>query len=238
MSETFEGHIFKRYDGELHHLHYLVLEMGGLVLNQVTTALAAFRDRDAALAQKVVAWDREVDQLEVQADHEIVNLIARRCPKASDLRMVMAVSKSISDLERTGDEAVRIAGLVIQLFGPDGSKPCLPLLRGVNTMGELAVASLREALGLFDAWDEKKALEVIRRYRDMDEEFRADLRLLMTYVIEDARNFGFAISVVLVIKALERIGHHAHNLAENVFFQVKGEDVRASDSPGEPPKSD
>jgi phosphate transport system protein len=236
MSETFEGHIFKRYDGELHHLHYLVLEMGGLVLNQVATALSAFKDRDVALAQKVVAWDREVDQLEVRADDEIVKLIARRCPLASDLRMVMAVSKSISDLERIGDEAVRIAGLVIQLFGTDGSDPSLPLLRGVNRMGELAVTNLRAALGLFEVWDEARALAVIGSYRDMDEEFQTDLRLLMTYVIEDARNFGFAISVVLVIKALERIGHHAHNLAENVFFQVKGEDVRASEVPGEPPR--
>jgi phosphate transport system protein len=235
MSEKFEGHIFKRYDGELHHLHYLVLEMGGLVLTQVNTALNAFRDRNVALAQKVVAWDREVDQLEVRADDEIVKLIARRCPMGSDLRMVMAVSKSISDLERIGDEAVRIAGLVIQLFGSEGGDPNPALLRGVNKMGELAVANLRGALDLFEVWNEEKARRVVAGYKDMDEEFQADLRLLITYVIEDARNFGYAISVVLVIKALERIGHHAHNLAENVVFQVKGEDIRATESLDSPP---
>jgi phosphate transport system protein len=235
MSEKFEGHTFKRYDGELHHLHYLVLEMGGLVLAQVSTAINAFRDRDVALARKVVAWDREVDRLEVGADQEIVKLIARRCPMASDLRMVMAVSKSISDLERIGDEAVRIAALVVELFGSEGSDPSPALLRGINRMGEMAVANLRGALDLFEVWNEEKAFRVIDSYKDMDEEFQADLRLLITYVIEDTRNFGYAVSVVLVIKALERIGHHAHNLAENVVFQVKGEDIRASESAAAPP---
>lgn len=229
MIDKTEGHTFKRYDGELSHLHYLVLEMGGLVLNQVRESLAAFKQRDVALARKVVAWDREVDKLEVAADDEIAKLIARRSPVGGDLRMVMAVSKSVSDLERIGDEAVRIAGLAIQLFGPEGSDPGSQLLRDVNKMGDLAVASLRGALEVFEVWDEAKAHRVISQYREMDEEFQADLRHLMTYIIQDSRNIGFAISVVLVIKALERIGHHAHNLAEYVIFQVKGEDIRASE---------
>jgi phosphate transport system protein len=221
-----EGHIFKRYDGELNHLHYLVLEMGGLVLAQVRDALTAFKERDPELAHKVVATDSEVDRLEVSADDEIVKLIAKRCPVSSDLRMVIAISKSVSDLERIGDEAVRIAGLVIQLFGHEGGDPNSQMLRDVNRMGDMAVGSLQHAVEVFDVWDEQKALKVVESYREMDEEFQADLRRLLTYVLEDTRNIGYAISVVLVIKALERIGHHAQNLAEYVIFQVQGEDVR------------
>jgi phosphate transport system protein len=226
MDNLIEGHTVKRYDGELNHLHYLILEMGGLVLAQVREALTAFRTRNTALAHKVVAMDNEVDRLELAADDEIVKLIAKRCPVSSDLRMVIAVSKSVSDLERIGDEAVRIAGLVIHLFGDEGSDPNSQMLRDVNRMGELAVNSLQHAVEVFDVWDEAKAIKVIDGQREMDEEFQADLRRLMTYVLEDTRNIGFAISVVLVIKSLERIGHHAQNLAEYVIFQVRGEDVR------------
>ncbi|MFM8332154.1 MAG: phosphate signaling complex protein PhoU [Candidatus Methylumidiphilus sp.] len=221
-----EGHIFKRYDGELNHLHYLTLEMGGLVLNQVRDAMEAFKTRNVQLAQKVVAMDSEVDRLEVDADGEIIKLIAKRCPVSSDLRLVIAVSKSVSDLERIGDEAVRIAGLVIELFGEEGSEPNPKMLRDTNRMGEMAITSLRQAVELFDVWDEDKAHAVIANHHEMDEEFQADLRRLLTYVLEDTRNIGYAISVVLVIKALERIGHHAQNLAEYVVFQVRGDDIR------------
>jgi len=224
MDRVNEGHIFKRYDGELGHLHVLVVEMGGLVLAQVRDALESFRNRDADLARKVVARDAEVDRLEVTADDEIVRILATRCPVSSDLRMVIAVSKSVSDLERTGDEAVRIAGIVIELFG--GGDPSAQMLRDVNRMGGMAVTSLREAVELFEAWDETKALHVIENHREMDAEFQSDLRHLLTYVLEDTRNIGYAISVVLVIKALERIGHHAQNMAEYVIFQVQGEDIR------------
>ena len=227
MNELIEGHTFKRYDGELSHIHYLVLEMGTLVISQVREALAAFKGRDLALAQKVVNRDSVVDRLEVQADEEIVKLLARRSPLGSDLRLVMAVSKSVSDLERMGDEAVRIAGLVMQIFGNDSSDPNSQLVRDVNGMGALAMTSLQGAVELFDVWSEEKARAVIERHREMEEEFQSDLRRLMTYILEDSRNIGVAISVVLVIKSLERIGHHARNLAEYVIFQVKGEDIRS-----------
>ncbi len=222
-----EGHIFKRYDGELNYLHHLVLEMGGLVASQVQDALEAFKSRDPVLAQKVVDLDGEVDRLEVNADDEIVQLLAKRCPVSSDLRLVIAVSKSVSDLERIGDEAVRIAGLVIQLFGERRlGDPNSKMLRDVDRMGCMALLSLRQAVEVFDVWDEAKALRVIATHREMDDEFQSDLRHLLTYVLEDTRNIGYAIGVVLVIKALERIGHHAQNLAEYAIFQVRGEDIR------------
>jgi len=226
MDTISEGHTLKRYDGELNHLHYLTLEMGGLVLAQVRDALESFKTRDAGLAQTVVTKDAEVDRLEVLADDEIVQVLAKRCPVSSDLRMVISISKSVSDLERIGDEAVRIAGLVIQLFGEESADPNSQMLRDVKRMGDMALNSLTQAIEVFDVWDEAKAKQVIDNHREMDEEFQADLRRLLTYVLEDTRNIGYAISVVLVIKALERIGHHAQNMAEYVIFQVRGEDVR------------
>jgi phosphate transport system protein len=227
MGKLNEDHTFKRYDGELDHLHYLVLEMGGLVVSQVGNALTAFKNRDPDLAHKVVALDSEVDHLEVQADDEITKIIAKRWPLSSDLRLVISVSKSVSDLERIGDEAVRIAGLVIQLFGTEGSDPNTQMLRDVKRIGEMALSGLQSAVEIFDIWDEEKALRVIESRREMEEEFQADLRHLLTYVLEDSRNIGFAISVVLVIKSLEGIGHHAQNLAEHVVLQVHGEDIRS-----------
>lgn len=226
MCNSTEGHTFKRYDGELNHLQYLTLEMGGLVLNQIREALTAFKARDIALAHKVTTRDGEVDRLEVEADGEIVKLIAKRGPVGSDLRLVIAVSKSISDLERMGDEAVKIAGLVAQMFGTDSSDPSYQLLRDINIMGGMAINSLKHALEVFDLWDEQKAQAVIDQHREMEEEFQSSLRRLITYVMEDSRNIGFAINLILAIKALERIGHHAKNLAEYVVFQVKGEDIR------------
>lgn len=227
MDKTTEGHIFKRYDGELNHLHYLILEMGGLVVDQLRDALEAFKTRDPALARRVIERDAEVDRLEVGADDKIVELIIRRCPVSADLRLVIAVSKGVSDLERIGDEAVRIAGLVVQVFGQErGGEPNIRMLRDVHRMGELALASLWQAVEVFEVWDEDKARQVIEKHQEMDDEFQADLRHLLTYVLEDTRNIGFAIGVVLVIKALERIGHHAQNLAEYAIFQARGEDVR------------
>lgn len=227
MSEfSAEGHTYRRYDGELNHLHFMVLEMGGLVLAQVREALVAFKTRDVMMAQRVVTRDGAVDRLEVEADEEIAKLIARHSPVGNDLRMVIAVSKSVSDLERIGDEAVRIAGLVIQLFGHEGGDPNSQLVRDVDRIGGLAVSGLQCALEVFDVWDERKARSVIEKQREMEQEFQSELRRLLTYVMEDARLIGFAINVVLAIKSLERIGHHAQNLAEYVVYEVKGTDIR------------
>lgn len=227
MDKITESHIIKRYDGELDHLRKTVLEMGGLVIDQVGNALTAFKTRNHSLAHKVVNLDSEVDRMEVLADSDIANIIATRCPVSSDLRLVMAVSKTVSDLERIGDEAVRIAGLAIQFFGGEGSDPNCRMMRNVNRIGEMALSGLRSAIDIFDLWDEEKALRVIENQREMEEEFQADLRHLLTYVLEDHRNIGLAIGVVLIIKSLERIGHHTQNLAEYVVFQVHGEDIRS-----------
>lgn len=225
MSVNTEGHTIRRYDGELNHLHYLVLEMGGLVLLQVREALEALRTRDLDLAHKVIDRENQVDLAEVKADAEIVQLIARRGPVGSDLRLVFAVSKSITDLERVGDEAAKIANLTLQIFGA-GSDPNCQLLRDTGIMGVLAVSSLEKALQVFDQWNEDQAAAIVASHAELDAEFQAGLRRLMTFIMEDSRNVGYAVSIVLIIKALERIGDHSCNLAEYLLYQVGGEDVR------------
>lgn len=220
-----DAHIVKSYDEELTHLQNLTLKMGGLVVSQLKNSLEAFRHLDTALAELVIARDNEVDQMEVLADSEIAHVLARRCPVSTDLRFVITVSKSVSDLECIGDEAVRIAGLVSQLAGQQTDKNSR-MLRDVRHMGEMAMACLQGAMDVFDHWDKQQAQQVFNTYREMDEEFQADLRRLLTYVMEDFRNIGYTVAVVLVIKALERIGHHAQNLVEYVIFQNEGEDVR------------
>ncbi len=230
MNDDIEGHAINRYDGESSYLNFLVVEMGGLVLQQVKQSLEAFKNRDIPLARQVIAWDREVDRMEVGAAAEIAKLIARRGPVGGDLREVMAVSKSIADLERIGNEAARVAGLAIQTFAKGGNGPSQRLAGTPHRIGELATTGLREAMEVIDAWDEDKARHVLVGYRDTDAEFQSFLRHLMTYLFEDSRNFGVAISLTQVAKSLERIGHHARNIVEHAIFRAKGEDIVKSGS--------
>lgn len=221
-----EGHIVKSFDGDMNQLHYRIVEMGGLALSQLKDALKAIKNKDLALAGKIGQRENELDLLEVETDAAIVELIARRCPVGGDLRMIMAVSKGVTDLERIGDEAVRVANIARHIYGTDTSDPNDHLLRDVHVMGEMAVNALERALEAFDRSDEEAARDIIAGQRAFEDEFEASLRRLMTYIMEDSRNIGFAISMVLAVKALERVGAHAQNLAEYVIFQVRGKDVR------------
>lgn len=230
MGDQKEGHTVQRYDGELNHLHYRVLEMGGLVLNQLNQALQAFRDKNLNLAHKVIQGDQEVDRLEVALDDEVFKLLARRCPLGSDLRLVMGISKIVTDLERMGDKAVKVANLTLHIYDNEGSDPSSQLLRDVNRMGKMAGAILQQALDVFDTLDVERAKAIVYGPKELDEEFNAGLRRLITFVLEDARNIGYAINLVMLIKALERIEDHSRNIAEYVIFQVKGEDIRHQQS--------
>ena len=229
MQSVTEGHILKRYDGELAHLHYLVLEMGGLVVQQLRDALLSFSKRDCSLAERVINRESSVDSLEMGADEETIKLIARRSPVGSDLRVVMAVSKTISDLESIGDEAARIADLVLEHFGDNTSghnNNFKRLAHDINRVGELALTGVQHAVELFDIWNEEKALAVIAIQAEMDGEFHSELRRVMTYVMEDSRNIGFAVGAVLLSKSLDRITHIARNIAQHAIFEIKGVDVR------------
>jgi phosphate transport system protein len=231
MSVPREGHIVRRYDGELSHLHYLVLEIGALALTQVKDARDALCDRDLILAQRVISREKDVDACELRADSDIVQLIALRTPVGSDLRLVFAVAKSITDLERVGDEAARIANLGLQLFGSEGADPNPILLHDIASMGALAVGQLENALHVVDRWDQELAEELLEAHEELDFEFQAAFRRLVTFIMQDPRNIGFAVNIVLIIKAFERIGEHAQNLAEYVLYQIAGRDIRHRSEP-------
>jgi phosphate transport system protein len=226
MTQTLEGHTVHRYDGELNSLHLRVLEMGGLVLDQVRHALRALKEKDTAFAITVLEREHEVDELETNIDDDVITVIAKRGPVARDLRIIMSVSKAVADLERIADEAARIAHIARSIYESERSQPSGHLMRDVLSMGGLAVDMLKESLESFDSLNAIHARSLICRENELDIEFQSSLRRLATFLLEDARNVGHAIHIVLFIKAIERIGDHARNIAEYVIYMVHGEDVR------------
>ena len=232
MAESTEGHIVKRYDGELSHLRSRVLEMGGLAADQVRRAAHALDQQDVAAAREIVTRDHRINALEIKTDEQITQLLARRQPMANDLRMIMAVSKSVTDLERIGDEAAKIARMVVHIYGQDASPPNEKLLLDIPKLEQLASEMLRRALNAFDRLDLGEALAVVQSDGRMDDEFQSALRRLTTYLLEDARNVGHTINVTLIMRALERIGDHAKNIAEYVVYCLEGRDVRHQELQG------
>jgi phosphate transport system protein len=223
-----EGHTVRRYDGDLTNLNLMVLEMGGLAVEQCRLALEALRTADAALAARVLAREDQVDALELELDDNLWWLVGQRAPVGRDLRAVVAVSKAVTDLERVGDEAARIARSVRSIFGDERERrrPSIKLLRDVQAMGRLALKYVEEAVALYDNFDADKAQALIARDGELDEEFQASLRRVSTFLLEDARNVGHVVEVVLMTKALERVGDHARNLAEYVVYLIGGKDIR------------
>jgi len=221
-----EEHIFKRFDQELADLNGIVLRMGGLVEDQIAKAMNSLRDADPEAARNVVARDHVVNFLDVQADEQIVNLLALRQPVGKDLRMILSLGKSVTDLERIGDEAERIARMTIDIYSSDNPPPDPLLLSDTFRMSTLATRMLRDVLDALARLDVEKAIQVARGDTELDHEFQAALRRLSTYIMEDARNVGHIINVTFIIKSLERIGDHSKNIAEYVVFLVKGKDVR------------
>ncbi len=226
MAREIEGHTMRRFDGELHHLHNLLLQMGGLVQNQFELALQALREKELQLADKVIARDRDLNDLEVKADEEVISVIARRTPVARDLRTVMSFSKVITDLERMGDEVVRIADLTYSLYENDGPGPGTQMMRDVHGMGRMCGEMVQAALRMLDSLDVESADELRAHQLELDSEFQSSVRRLATFIMEDARNVGNSIKVVLVLKSLDRIGDHATNIVEHVYFLAKGKDIR------------
>ena len=221
-----EAHIFKRFDQELADLNAIVLRMGGLVEDQIAKAMSALREADPEVARNVVARDHVVNFLDVQADEQIVNLLALRQPVGKDLRMILSLGKTVTDLERIGDEAERIARMAIDMYSSDAPPPDRLLLSDAFRMTTLATRMLHDVLDALARLDVDKAIEVARGDTELDHEFQGALRRLSTYIMEDPRNVGHIINVTFVIKSLERIGDHSKNIAEYVVFLVKGKDVR------------
>jgi len=226
MTKTLEGHADQRFDGELSSLHLHVLEMGGLALDQSRIALQAILGLNKELAKKVLEREPDVDSMEDSIDNSIVDLITKRGPVSRDLRITMAFSKVVVDLERIGDEAARVAYIVESLSDENQPKPAKNQMRDISTMGKLALGMLETAMTSFSELDTDLAETLLNADEELDAEFQSSLRHLTTFLLEDARNLGHTINITLVLKSLERLGAHAGNIAEYVIYLVHGVNVR------------
>ncbi len=229
MKELISGHTVKAYNEELKTINRLVIELGELGLEQLRRALQTLKEGDIQAAGEVIERDKKMNALDVRADEEIIRLIAKRQPMAKDLRDVLTVQKTISDLERVGDEARKIARLTIHFFDSGKTPPGSEILRDIYAMAEFVDRMLVISLEAFAELSLEKAVEAIRLDEKLDEEFRASLRRLSTFIMEDARSVGHVVDIVLALRALERIGGHAKNIGGYVIFLVTGKDVRHED---------
>ena len=219
-----DKHLSSQFDNDLNALCGSLLEMGGLVESQVSMAMKAFAQLDGDLADQVMVREAEVNDFEITIDQACTELIARRQPAARDLRLVMAVSKAITNLERAGDEADHIARRTKHIMEDSAS-------HGINTAeirlsGQMAVSLLRRSLDCFARLDTKAAAEVVNEDKQIDEEFKAFVRKLTSYMAEDPRTISVGLDMLSIAKAVERIGDHSKNIAEFVIYIVKGTDVR------------
>ena len=220
---SFENHIMKQFDEELEEIRTRLMEMGGKVEQQLQNAVTAVTDADSKLAEEVISGDQSIDSMEVDIDEACILIIARRQPAASDLRLVMMVTKAVNDLERIGDEAKKIANHAIILAEQSGS---VEGYTEVRHMGASVTRMLSDALDAFARFDVDGAMRTLEEDKQIDLEYKTALRELVTYMMEDPRSISRVINVLWVIRSLERIGDHAKNLCEQIVYVVKGKDIR------------
>ncbi|MBA4708778.1 phosphate transport system regulatory protein PhoU [Aquitalea sp. FJL05] len=217
-------HISKQFDMELETIRTRVLQMGGLVEQQILSAIDALMSGDIAKFDKVIAEDALVNSMEVTIDDDCQHIIARRQPAASDLRIIITVIKTITDLERIGDEAQKIARMGKTIYQSERYQ--MPRFREIRKMAEVALAMLRRALDAFARLDASAALELAEEDMRLDDDFAAELRQLITFMMEDPRTISMSIDTLFISKAIERIGDHSKNISEYVVYLVKGKDIR------------
>jgi len=223
-------HLSSQFDADLDAIRASLTRMGGLVEEQVRTAMGAFVGTDPALIDRVVSREAEVNALEVGLDDACTHLIARRQPTAIDLRMVMGVGKVVTDLERIGDEAKKVAKTKGRLLDLERALDnAMSNLVGLANLGQEVADMLHDVLDAFVRLDAEAAMRVVIRDQDIDRQFRAIFRQLVTYMMEDPRTISAALEVVFVAKSIERMGDHAKNIAEQVIYIAKGRDVRHLD---------
>lgn len=216
-------HISKQFDAELEAVRTRVLQMGGLVEEQIVKAIDGLASGDMAAIDEIIAGDHRVNAMEVELDESCSRIIAKRQPAAGDLRLIIAIIKTITDLERIGDEAEKIARMAKLVHSAE--RLHMPRLE-LKHVANLAIDMLRKALDAFARLDSSAASQVVRQDELVDDEFRSILRQLITFMMEDPRTITRSLEVLFVAKALERIGDHSKNMAEYVVYMVEGKDVR------------
>ena len=214
-------HISKQFDASLEEVRTRVLQMGGFVEEQIECAIEALITGNEDLINQVITRDHRVNAMEVSIDEICNQIIARRQPTASDLRLIMMVIKTITDLERIGDEAAKIARMAKLIYASD--RMHIPRFNEIKHVASIAMEMLHKALDSFARLDLNAAAQIVRQDEFVDEEFRS---ILITFMMEDPRKISTCLEILFIAKAIERIGDHAKNMSEYVVYMVKGKDVR------------
>ncbi|MEJ4046529.1 MULTISPECIES: phosphate signaling complex protein PhoU [unclassified Erwinia] len=215
-------HISGQFNAELEHIRTQVMTMGGMVEQQLTDAITAMHNQDGELANKVIEGDHKVNMMEVAIDEACVRIIAKRQPTASDLRLVMAIIKTISELERIGDVAEKISRTALEKF----TQQQQPLLVSLESLGHHTIEMLHDVLDAFARMDLNAAIEIYREDKKVDQEYEGIVRQLMTYMMEDPRTIPSVLTALFCARAIERIGDRCQNICEIIFYFVKGQDFR------------
>ena len=219
-------HIYTQYDTDLEAIRAKVLEMGGIVEEQLTDSVSSLINADAKLADSVIKKDERVNALESEIDEDCSLIIAKRSPTARDLRNVLMMLRIITDLERIGDEASKIAKATHRIYEKD--RMSKPQTKEIQSIYEKLQYMLRTALNSFARLDVGETIAVLESDKEVDGEYRAYMRQLLTYMLEDPRTISLSLELMFVAKSLERIGDHSKNVSQNVIYTVKGKDVRHS----------
>jgi phosphate transport system protein len=222
-----DKHLSTQFDSEMNTVSSRVMELGGLVESQIRSAMYALSQFSAETAAKVVEAEALVNAMEVEIDRDISSIIGRRQPTARDLRLLMAMSKTTANLERVGDEAEKIARMVLSIIDKNGMVRALPASE-LRVASDLASGLLRKALDAFARLDTATAVAILKEDDLIDREFDGFVRKLITYMMEDPRTISASLDLLFLAKAIERIGDHAKNIAEFIIYIVKGADVRHS----------
>jgi phosphate transport system protein len=226
VADPHDGHTSKSVDQTLHELRTHAVEMGGLVIDQVGSAVRALLDRDARLADVVLSREPLVNEYESRLDRESLTFMALHQPVANDLRTARAIARAGLELERVGDESKKIARFAAKAGAVSPHDPVVSVARHLRHMATLSTAMLRNAVRALDEADPALAREVLDRDKELDEEFATALRQVMSFVMQDQQFLRATIDTVFALKGLERIGDHAKNISEQVLYMVEGERPR------------
>jgi phosphate transport system protein len=216
-------HISRRFNEDLERVRTRVLAMGGLVEDSLAKAITALVEGDSSLGESLAIDDLKINGMEVAIDEECSRVLATRSPAAGDLRLIVAVIKTITDLERIGDEAEKIGNIASRLAAVERPEN---RYREIKHMGRIVSEMVHDALDAFARLDAQAAVQVARRDRSVDEEYESIQRQSITFMMEDPRSIRRALDVMWIVRALERVGDHAKNICEYVIFMVHGKDVR------------